>query len=365
MPSAITNYQCPSCGGPLHFDADIQKLKCDFCDSVFTTEEITEYFKEKNEAAVDVNTPQAQQEAAEVLQWTEEEARHMRAYSCPSCGAQLICDENTAATRCPYCDNPTVVPAQFDGALKPDFIIPFKLNKDAAVKKLQEFYGGKPLLPSAFTKDNHIQEVKGIYVPFWLYDGTAQANMQYHGTKTHSFTSGRDMVTVTEHYKISRRGSVSFNYVPADASSKMPDEFMDAIEPFEYKDMVPFDMSYLPGYLADKYDVSSEEDEQRADFRMKNTTVDAIRSTAAGYSLVPEKEQVLIRPDKVHYAFFPVWMLTTKWNGDLHMFAMNGQTGKMVGDLPVDKGKFFLYLIGITLALMAALAVLFFLVLGY
>ena len=365
MPSAITNYQCPACGGPLQFNAGAQKLKCEFCDSEFTIEEITQYFQEKNEQAVDVNTAEQQAEAAQVLQWTEEEARHMRAYSCPSCGAQLICDEHTAATRCPYCDNPTIVPAQFDGALKPDYVIPFKLDKDAAVKKLREFYGGKPLLPSAFTRDNHIEEIKGIYVPFWLYDGTAHANMSYHGTRTHSHTSGDDLVTVTEHYQINRRGTVEFNYVPADASSKMPDEFMDAIEPFHYKDMVPFEMSYLPGYLADKYDVSSEEDEQRADYRMKNTTINAIRATAAGYSIVPEREDVMIRPDKVHYAFFPIWMLTTKWNDKRYMFAMNGQTGKMVGDLPIDKGKFVLYLIGITLVLMAILFIVFFLILGY
>ncbi|MBR3357758.1 MAG: hypothetical protein IKG46_07990 [Solobacterium sp.] len=365
MPSAITNYQCPACGGPLHFDAEQQKLKCDYCGSVFTNEEISAYYQEKNDQAIDVNTPEAQAEAAQVLQWTEEEARHMRAYSCPSCGAQLICDENTAATRCPYCDNPTIVPAQFDGALKPDYIIPFQLKKEQAIEKLREFYGGKPLLPSAFTQDNHIEEVKGIYVPFWLYDGTAKARMTYHGTTSHSYTSGDDMVTVTDHYRLIREGSVRFNHVPADASSKMPDEFMDALEPFDYRKMVPFEMEYLPGYLADKYDVSAEEDSQRADVRMRNTTIQSMRSTVAGYSVTPEQENVYIRPDKVQYAFFPVWMLTTRWKDKIYMFAMNGQSGKMIGDLPIDNGKFILYLVGITAGLMAILFLVFFVILGY
>ncbi len=359
MPDQITNYQCPSCGGPLHFDSETQKLKCDYCGSLFTTEEIEELYREKNEEAVSVGTEL--QDSHDTLQWTEEEAKHMRAYSCPSCGAQLICDENTAATSCPYCGNPTVVPAQFDGALRPDYVIPFKLNKDQAVKKLSQYYGGKPLLPSAFSSNNHIEEIKGVYVPFWLYDGAADVHLRCHGTRVHSVTRGDDIITTTEHYQIEREGTVEFNKVPADASSKMPDILMDSIEPFNYSEMVPFQMSYLPGYLADKYDVSSEEDASRADVRMKNSAISEISRTVGGYSgLVTESQQVNIIPNRVHYAFLPVWMLSTRWNGKNYIFAMNGQTGKMVGDLPIDKGKVILYFLLITLGLMAVLFVILF-----
>jgi DNA-directed RNA polymerase subunit RPC12/RpoP len=351
LPDQITNYQCPACGGPLHFDPTSQKLLCDYCGSMYTTKEIAEYYRDKNEAALAAGTDQT--EAAQVLQWTEEEAAHMRAYSCPSCGAQLIADENTAATSCPYCGNPTVVPAQFDGALKPDYIIPFRLKKEEAVKKLQNYYGGKPMLPKAFSSQNHIEEIKGVYVPFWLYDGVGAADLQYHGTKSHSFSTANEHVTVVEHYEIVRKGNVEFSKVPADASSKMPDELMDSIEPYDYSQMVDFSMSYLPGYLADKYDVSAEDDSKRVDVRMKNTTINAIRQTISGYSLSPVREYININPGKVHYAFLPVWMLATKWNGQTYLFAMNGQTGKMVGDLPVDKGRFFMYFIAIAVIIAA------------
>lgn len=354
MPDQITNYQCPSCGGPLHFDSETQKLKCDYCGSVFAVAEIEELYQEKNEQAASAGTQL--QESHDTLQWSEEEAQHMRAYSCPSCGAQLICDENTAATSCPYCGNPTVVPAQFDGALKPDYVIPFKLNKEQAVKKLASYYGGKPLLPSAFSRTNHIEEIKGVYVPFWLYDGAADVRLSYHGTRVHSSRSGDNIITTTEHFQVQREGTVEFNKVPADASSKMPDILMDSIEPFNYSEMVPFQISYMPGYLADKYDVSSEEDAARADIRMKNSAVSEISKTVGGYSsLVSESQQVNIIPERVHYAFLPVWMLSTKWNGKNYLFAMNGQTGKMVGDLPVDKAKMLCYFVGISLALMAVM----------
>ena len=362
MPDQVTNYKCPSCGGPLHFDPELQKLKCDFCGSVFEPSQIAQEYAEANAAAAAAaalpdSTPES-------LQWSDEEAAKMRAYSCPSCGAELICDVNTAATSCPYCGNPTVVPSQFDGALRPDYIIPFRLKKEEAVKKLSDFYKGKPLLPSAFSANNHIEEIKGVYVPFWLYNGAAEADLAYHTTRVHTHSSHDYLVTVTEHYQVERGGEVRFKMVPADASSKMPDEFMDSIEPFNYADMKPFEMSYLPGYLADKYDVSSEEDAGRADLRMKNSALAAISATVTGYtSAVPEREQVHIIPGRVHYAFMPVWLLSTRWNDQIYLFAMNGQTGKFVGDLPVDMKKFWLYFFGITIVLMTGLYVLLFMVL--
>ena len=362
MAESITNYQCPNCGGPLHFNSEDQKLKCDFCGSMFTTEEITAMFQEANDEALAVDIDEQQQEAAEINQWTEEEAKHLRAYRCPSCGAELICDENTAATACPYCGNPTVVPSQFAGALKPDYIIPFKLDKNEAVKRLHDFYRGKVMLPKAFSDNNHIQEIKGVYVPFWLYDGEAAADLRYHGTRTLITRTSTEQITTVEHYQIERAGTVSFAMVPADASSKMPDELMDSIEPFNYDEMVPFEMSYLPGYMADKYDVSSEEDANRADRRMKATAAGTVRSSIRGgyETLVPQSEHIHIIPKHVHYAFLPVWVLSTQWNDKNYLFAMNGQTGKFIGDLPVDSKRVFMFFLLFSLIGMAIFALLLF-----
>ena len=350
MPDQVTNYQCPACGGPLHFDTQAQKLVCDYCGSQYTNEEINEYYAEHNAAAVSIGAETAQ-DVADVLQWSEEEREKLRAYSCPSCGAQLICDKNTAATSCPYCGNPTIVPSQFEGALKPDYVIPFKLDKDEAVRKLKGFYKGKPMLPKAFSDDNHIEEIKGVYVPFWLYDSLAAVNASYRAERVHTRTEGDYRVTITERYRLVRKGTVEFARVPTDASSKMPDALMDTIEPYDYKEMVDFDMAYMPGYLADKYDVSADEDSKRAETRMKNSAIQQIAATTVGaYSgVVPEYENVHIDQRHVHYAFLPVWMLSTKWNGQNYLFAMNGQTGKMTGDLPVDNMRFIMFFLMFTL----------------
>ena len=235
-----------------------------------------------------------------------------------------------------------MVPGQFSGALKPDFVIPFKLSKEDAVAALKNHYKGKPLLPKAFTNGNHIEEIQGVYVPFWMFDGQAEGSVDYEGLIIHVYESGDYEITETEHYDVHRGGSISFEKVPVDASSKMPDDHMDSIEPYDYAGLKPFSTAYLPGFLADKYDVTVEESHDRADGRCSASLEGALRRTTTQYdSCVPLRQDIHLRRGKVHYALLPVWMLHTKWNGKDFLFAMNGQTGKLVGDLPTDMGKFW------------------------
>ncbi len=371
MPAQVTNYQCPACTGPLHFNGRSGKLECEYCGSSFTVEEVEALYKKEDEQAAQaqqqLNAAQAAAQSAQHEgEWEETssdnwgaDAAHMRAYSCPSCGAELICDDTTAATSCPYCGNPTIVPGQFSGVLRPDYVIPFKLDKKAAVEALKNHYKGKKLLPKTFTNANHIEEIKGVYVPFWLYDGTADADLIFEATRSHVHTHGDEEITVTEHYQVRRAGTVDFEAIPVDASTKMPDEHMDAIEPFDYSELKPFSNAYLPGFLANKYDETQEECAERADTRAVNTAVDMIASTVTGYTTVDAvSRNVRLHRGKVHYALMPVWLLSTKWQNQNFLFAMNGQTGKMVGDLPVDKGKYWAWFGGIAAGVAAVMAVL-------
>lgn len=349
MANQVTNYKCPACTGPLRFDSATGKLQCDFCGSSYEVAEIEKLYAEKDAQAAGAFR-QAEEQAAADGEWTSAsgsdwgaDAEKLRVYSCPSCGAELICAETTSATSCPYCGNNTIVPGQFSGALKPDYVLPFKLDKAAAVAALKKHYGGKKLLPKAFSNENHIEEVKGVYVPFWLYDGSAEVDVRCHGTKVSGYSTARENVTVTNHYDVRRAGTVRFERVPVDASSKMPDDHMDAIEPFDYKELKPFSTAYLPGFLADKYDVSVQDCAERADSRCETSAVELMEQDARGdyTSCTVESRNVTLHRGKVHYALMPVWLLSTKWNGKSFLFAMNGQTGKLVGDLPLDKGLYW------------------------
>ena len=352
MPAQVTNYQCPSCTGPLHFVGASGKLECDYCGASYEVAEIEALYAEKEEkaaaaqqAAEEKDAENKEASAAEGGDWDTsdfsedwgEEGERMKAYSCPSCGAELLCDESTAATSCPYCGNPTVVPGQFAGQLKPDFIIPFKYSKEDAVKALKEHCAGKIFLPKSFTNENHIQKIQGIYVPFWMYDGEASGSVRFHATTVHKYTSGDYEITETSHYDVRRAGSIAFEKIPVDASSKMPDDYMDSIEPYDYTELKPFSTAYLPGFLADKYDVSVEDSRERADKRCAGSLVSALERTVSGYTSCNETSRdIHLKRGKVHYALLPVWILNTRWEGKDFLFAMNGQTGKLVGKLPVS-----------------------------
>lgn len=363
MPTQVTNYQCPACTGPLHYSAKSGKLECDYCDSSFDVAEIEAlYARKEAEAAAAKQAADAKAEAAQAAKaeaaeaaaasggWDTSdlsrdwgaEADGLHVYSCPSCGAELICDQSTAATACPYCGNPAIVPGQFSGALRPDYILPFRLSKDDAVQALRAHYKGKPFLPRSFTSANHIEQIQGVYVPFWLFDGGAEGAASYRASNTNVYETGDYEITETRHYHVVRAGSLAFEKIPVDASSKMPDDHMDSIEPFDYTQLRPFSTAYLPGYLADKYDVTIDDSRDRADTRCRETLAQALRDTVTGYgACVTEREDIALRRGKVHYALLPVWMLSTKWHGQDFLFAMNGQTGKLVGDLPTDRGRFW------------------------
>lgn len=361
MASQVNNYKCLACTGPLHYDGAKDKLVCDYCDSEYDIAEIEKIYSEQEEKAKE----QYAKAEASGDGWNSssngwgEDANGMKAYGCPSCGAELICDATTAATSCPYCGNPTVVPGQFNESIKPDLIIPFKMKKEDAIAGLQNHYKGKKLLPKSFISNNRVEEITGVYVPFWLFDGKASAKVQYAAEKKRSERHGDDEIIYTEHYNVLRSGNVEFEKVPVDASSKMPSGHMDSIEPYDYSDLREFSTAYLPGFLADKYDIDIETSAPRADLRFRNTILSDLDQTVEGYSSHSTvNEDVRLKRGDVKYALFPVWMLSTKFNDEIFTFAMNGQTGKMVGDLPVDKGKLFRYFVSVFASAAVVLAIL-------
>ena len=228
-------------------------------------------------------------------------------------------------------------------------MIPFKLDKKAAKEKLKKHLTGKRLLPKAFKSENHISEVKGIYVPFWLYDTDADADIRYRATKTRFWSDSDYDYTETSYYAVHRSGSLGFDHVPVDGSASMENDLMESIEPFDFKEAVDFQTAYLAGYFADKYDVTASECEERANERIRRSTEAAFRDTVRGYaSVVPENTSIRLHNGTTKYALYPVWILQTKWKGNNYIFAMNGQTGKFVGNLPTDKNAFARWFLGTT-----------------
>ena len=332
----LQEYKCPCCGGGIRFDSKAQKLKCPYCDTEFEIEALQQYDETlKQETKDDMKW-----EKAEGSAWKEGEEQGLNTYHCESCGGEIVADENTAASTCPFCGNPIVMTGKLSGQLRPDIIIPFKLDKKAAKAGLMKHLEGKKLLPKIFRDQNHIDEIRGIYVPFWLFNTEANANIRYRGTRTRFWSDSRYNYTETSFYLINRGGSIGFEKVPVDGDSKIPDDLMESIEPFDIREAVPFQPAYLAGYLADRYDVDSEKSAPRANERVKKSVERAFEETVNGYAtVVTENSSVQLHDGSAQYALLPVWILNTTWEGKQYLFAMNGQTGKFVGNLPADKNE--------------------------
>ena len=326
-------------------------MKCPYCDTEFEMETLQAYDQVLQQETGDDMT----WDTAAGGEWTEGETEGLRVYVCQTCGGEIVTDEHTGATACPYCGNSVVMMGQFAGDLKPDWVIPFKLDKNAAVEALKRHYTGKRLLPKVFADENHLREIKGVYVPVWLFDTDAEANLRWKATRTRTWSDSNYIYTETQHYSVTRGGTIGFQRVPVDGSTKMDDALMESIEPYDFSEAVDFQTAYLSGFLADKYDVDSEQSVTRANERIRRSTEEAFTATVGGYStLIPVSNQVSLRNGAAKYALYPVWLLTTEWNGKNYIFAMNGQTGKFVGDLPMDKAAFKKWLFGIAGAVSAA-----------
>lgn len=342
--AVLQEYKCPCCHGAIAFDANAQKMRCPYCDSEFEMESLMAY----DEALKDDQPDQMQWQTEAGSTWQEGETDHLGVFICQSCGGQIVGDPYTGATSCPYCGNPVVFMGRFAGDLKPDLVIPFRLDKNAAIAALKRHYQGKVLLPKAFKNENHLREVKGIYVPFWLFDADANARIRYKATRVRTWSDSNYYYTETSYFAVNRGGNLGFAGVPVDGSSKMDDTLMESIEPFDLSQAVDFQTAYLAGYLADRYDVDAQQSIQRANTRIKHSTEQAFASTVVGYtSVIPEHSNINLTESSAKYALYPVWLLNTEYKGTRYSFAMNGQTGKVVGDLPMDKGAYWKWLLGV------------------
>lgn len=338
----VLNFKCPCCGAKLVWKGSSGQMTCEYCDAEFTMEQVKASEAAQSETGSGNDMTWSSSESALI---TDEDGK-VQGYLCPSCGAEMVANDNTAATECPYCGNQAIIPKSFEGMYRPDVVLPFAVDKDAAKGKLSEFVKGKKLLPDSFTKNNRIDSITGLYVPFWLYTCHAGGSVEFSGEKIKRWEDSRFEYEKVDTYRVLRSGEMDFERIPADASTQMDDATMDSLEPYDLSKAVAYDAAYFSGYLADRYDVEEKDARPRADERVINTFRDKMKEKTSEYDTVNHKsESIKLTNAKAEYAMLPVWMMTTEFEGKKYTFGINGQTGKMVGSLPIDKGKYYKYLI--------------------
>lgn len=284
-------------------------------------------------------------------------------YTCPSCGAEIVTDATTAATFCYYCHNPVVLSGRLTGTYQPDFAIPFQIDRKRAQEVFSQWIAKKKFVPREFYSPKQIETMTGVYFPYWLFSCKVDGSVQGQGTKLRVWTAGNLRYTETKIYDIARQGTVEVNNVARNALKKANRRLVDGVQPFEMGEMQRFSMGYLSGFMAENRDMERNTFETEVSQEVRDFAVSGLKSQGTAYDRVQiTNQRAEISEGFWQYALLPVWTLTYKerQGGKIYYFAMNGQTGKVCGELPVDKGKLMILFASIFLPLLIIL-----LILGY
>lgn len=317
--------KCPSCGSQIVFNPANQTWDCTYCGGRFTLDEINKNNLSSNNVTVS----------------------SLDVYKCSNCGAEIMADETTTATFCVYCGSSAVLKEKINDGRSPDFIIPFKVVKEDAVESYKKFTKFKPLLPRCFKNKANVEKISGVYVPFWAYDLVVSGQVNFEGVDKEKWHDDEYDYVKFKKYLVQTEGKFDFNKVLADASTKFKDDMMDSLEPFDYSQITNYNHMYLTGYLADKYDVLEDVGFERASVRSKNTAINMLESTVRHDSTSVVEDKLTIINKGTHYIYLPVWMLNIKYKDKTYTFAVNGQTGKFVGSLPIGVGECIVWGIGL------------------
>jgi len=362
--SQVVHYKCPNCGADMAFDSQSGMLRCDSCGRTDNIEQMAgmkdlprdvkvkyEMSDEDKKAAKsafnhDYADPSDKDAPSYHHTLSDSEAHE---YHCNNCGAVIITDINTAATRCSFCGAGVVLADRLSGVLAPSKVIPFSISKEQAQAAFVKWCRKGLLTPSDFMTADRIKNITGMYVPFWLFDMNGRGEIDATCTRVRKYTQGEWIYTETSYYHVYRKVDLNYNRVPCDASKKMDDKMMDKLEPYQYNNLKDFAMPYLAGFIAEKYDYTDEDLLPRIKNRVYSYVDAYLRSTISGYSSVHiNRKDINIIKRNADYTLMPVWMVCYDYRQTEHIFLMNGQTGKIIGKPPLSKAKIAMWFAGIS-----------------
>ena len=332
----IVQYKCPNCGADMTFNSTTGMLHCDSCGHDDAIENIDQS-DSTSDSEVNRETKENWDNVHTHDTFTDSQTVE---YVCNNCGAAIFTDADTTATNCSFCGSPVILSQRLQGAYAPAKVIPFSISKEQAQEAFRKWCKKGLLTPPDFKVADRVKSITGIYVPFFLYDLEGEGEMNATCTKVRTYTKGDYIYTETKYYNVYRDVITNYLKIPVDASEKMDDGMMDMLEPFDYSNLKDFQMPYLAGYIAEKYNYNEKDLFPRVRSRVEDYVDSYIRSTIQGYTTTRVNyEHVNVQPKDTYYTLLPVWMVCYDYKNATHNFAMNGQTGKIVGKPPVSKSK--------------------------
>lgn len=375
-------HKCPNCSGPLLFDPKDQNFHCEYCLSIFTEAEVTAYEKAQREAHLETDAEFSSEEnltftaeSQETDMSSKEKASFkeatgtdesfedtlegaMELFNCPSCGAQIVTEATTAATYCYYCHNPVVLAGRLNGTFLPEKVLPFSIEKEEAVKQFLAWTKKKWFVPKDFFNKQQIDKLTGVYFPYWVVDAEVDGQLNAMGTKIRVWRVGDIEYTETKQFDIERHGKISFKELIKNALSKNTQQKMvEAVQPFLLDKAISFKSQYLAGFQAEKRDIEYESIKQTVETELKDYSESILRDTASGYTTLTKlRTDISLNNENSRYMLLPVWLVTYRSHEQsqkVYYYAMNGQTGKVSGVLPISYKRLGLFTFGIFASILA------------
>ena len=326
---ATVIYKCKNCGGPVKYSATLGKFNCEYCNTVYSEDEVKALtlLSEREDVVVDaVNGDYVE-------------------YHCPSCGANIVTDETTVATNCYYCNNPIVMSGKLESSQMPTKVIPFRVDKKKALESFESWIKTKKFVPKSFFNDKQeIEEINGVYFPYWLYNTNVSVDIDREGSRTYTRTEGDYRVTYRKDFRIVRKGDIDVKNLPKLALAKSNKVLVESVYPFDFNNAINFDSSYLSGFVAEKKDIEKEALMNSIEDDVYKYSTKVVRDSMTGESVNVVNNDFTIGQGSFEYAMLPVWAISyNDRDSNKHFFfSVNGQTGKVVGKLPIDNAKLYL-----------------------
>lgn len=330
----MQKYNCKNCGAELYWDSNANCLKCEYCDAEY---QASEFDIEEREG-------QAKEAEDEHVKATDDsESEDLVVYQCSHCGAEIITARSTVATTCAYCGRAIAMTSKMVNEFKPDVVIPFSCDEEQAKKVYKKYIHSSFLTPKDFKAEETIKKIRGVYVPYWLHSFTNRTKALVYGENVTSHRRGDDKVVEHHMYHIKIDAQGRFENMPTDALKNLDNTLMDALEPFDYQKLEAFNPAYMAGFYAEEYNEDEEATINRVTQRANQTMAAAVQKEAGVYGVKYIKDSSTSITDRdSRYAMLPVWLLNVEYKTKDYLFAINGQTGKIVGQLPMSIKKLVL-----------------------
>lgn len=321
------SYKCISCGAPIAYNADLGRFKCEYCGSEYEERELSEFWKKIKETIKKKSPPKNQDVS-------------YHGYICNNCGASVVTDLETTSTFCYYCHSPVILTGKFGGDFMPDKIIPFSISRQKAIEIFGKWLEGKRFVPKDFGGKNHLDKMTGIYVPHWEID--ARFNMDYEAKAFNrsSWTTGDRTYTNTKIYSVVRKGNLTLNNITQSGTDRFDNNLIDGITPYDVDSAVSFSPGYLSGFFAENYTLDKESVKADVQKNAYEYSERVVRDDITGYGEVNTlKNNLIVQEQNWYYTLYPLWILTYNYMDKIYTFAINGQTGKSFGGLPLEEKR--------------------------